>query len=96
MALRDAAQLSRDRVRDGAVHAISRCSSPTSSCSSWSSQLARTRGDQLRVVAQLYRALGGGWQPEQQPGAACHAGHADHAARAAAATGAPGRPLNAR
>jgi hypothetical protein len=27
-------------------------------------ELARTRGDQLRVIAQLYRALGGGWQPE--------------------------------
>jgi multidrug efflux system outer membrane protein len=27
-------------------------------------QLARTRGDQLRAIAQLYRALGGGWQPE--------------------------------
>ena len=27
-------------------------------------QLARTRGAQLRVIAQLYRALGGGWQAE--------------------------------
>jgi multidrug efflux system outer membrane protein len=26
--------------------------------------LARTRGAQLRAVADLYRALGGGWQPE--------------------------------
>jgi multidrug efflux system outer membrane protein len=25
--------------------------------------LARTRGDQLNAVVQLYRALGGGWQP---------------------------------
>jgi multidrug efflux system outer membrane protein len=25
--------------------------------------LARTRGDQINAVAQLYRALGGGWQP---------------------------------
>ena len=24
--------------------------------------LARTRGDQLNAVVQLYRALGGGWQ----------------------------------
>jgi multidrug efflux system outer membrane protein len=31
-------------------------------------QLARTRGAQLRVVAQLYRALGGGWQAEATPG----------------------------
>jgi multidrug efflux system outer membrane protein len=28
-------------------------------------QLAQTRGDQLRAIAQLYRALGGGWQPQQ-------------------------------
>ncbi len=28
-------------------------------------QLASTRGEQLRVLAQLYRALGGGWQAEQ-------------------------------
>lgn len=27
-------------------------------------QLARTRGAQMRVIAQLYRALGGGWQAE--------------------------------
>ncbi len=27
-------------------------------------QLARTEGDQHRAVAQLYRALGGGWGPE--------------------------------
>lgn len=26
--------------------------------------LARTRGEQLNAVVQLYRALGGGWQPE--------------------------------
>ena len=26
--------------------------------------LARTRGDEMRALAQLYRALGGGWQPE--------------------------------
>jgi hypothetical protein len=34
-------------------------------------QLAETRGDQLRALSQLYRALGGGWQPEPgvtQPG----------------------------
>jgi multidrug efflux system outer membrane protein len=30
--------------------------------------LARTRGSELRALVQLYRALGGGWQPE--PGAA--------------------------
>ena len=28
-------------------------------------QLAQVRGSQLRAVTQLYRALGGGWQPEQ-------------------------------
>jgi multidrug efflux system outer membrane protein len=26
-------------------------------------ELARTRGAQLNAVVQLYRALGGGWQP---------------------------------
>jgi len=26
--------------------------------------LAQVRGSQLRAVTQLYRALGGGWQPE--------------------------------
>ena len=30
-------------------------------------QLAQTRGSELRARAQLYRALGGGWQPEPQP-----------------------------
>ena len=30
-------------------------------------QLAQTRGDQLQALAQLYRALGGGWQPEPPP-----------------------------
>jgi hypothetical protein len=30
-------------------------------------QLAPTRGNQLRAFAQLYRALGGGWQPEPPP-----------------------------
>ena len=33
-------------------------------------QLAQTRGEQLRAFAQLYRALGGGWQPEPPPQAA--------------------------
>ena len=26
--------------------------------------LATTRGSEMRALAQLYRALGGGWQPE--------------------------------
>ena len=30
-------------------------------------QLARTQGEQHRAVAQLYRALGGGWGPEETP-----------------------------
>ena len=29
-------------------------------------QLAQVRGSQLRAVAQLYRALGGGWQPNSR------------------------------
>jgi multidrug efflux system outer membrane protein len=31
-------------------------------------ELARSRGDELQAFAQLYRALGGGWQAEQVPG----------------------------
>jgi multidrug efflux system outer membrane protein len=30
-------------------------------------ELARTQGDQHRAIAQLYRALGGGWTPEATP-----------------------------
>ena len=46
---------------------ISRSSSPISSCFNWSCSSRSTRGDQLRQIAQLYRALGGGWQPEAAP-----------------------------
>jgi multidrug efflux system outer membrane protein len=37
--------------------------------------LARTRGSELRALVQLYRALGGGWQPE--PGAAAATTHSE-------------------
>jgi multidrug efflux system outer membrane protein len=41
-------------------------------------ELARTQGDQHRTIAQLYRALGGGWGPEPAPASE---GAADHRPR---------------
>jgi outer membrane protein, multidrug efflux system len=73
VALRDASQLSRDRYETG-LSTYLEVLIADQQLFERELDLAQTRGDQLRVVAQLYRALGGGWQPEQpgatpQPGA---------------------------
>jgi outer membrane protein, multidrug efflux system len=62
-ALRDAAQLSRDRYGAG-LSTYLEVLIADQQLFQLELQLARTRGDQLRSVAQLYRVLGGGWQPE--------------------------------
>jgi multidrug efflux system outer membrane protein len=71
-ALRDATQLSRSRYDTG-LSSYLEVLIADQQLFSQEIQLAQIRGSQLRAVAQLYRALGGGWQPEQmtspQPGA---------------------------
>ena len=64
VALRDAAQLSRDRYETG-LSTYLEVLIADQQLFQLELQLAQTRGEQLRVVAQLYRALGGGWQMEQ-------------------------------
>jgi multidrug efflux system outer membrane protein len=63
VALRDASQLSRDRYETG-LSTYLEVLIADQQLFQLEIELARTRGDQLRVIAQLYRALGGGWQPE--------------------------------
>ena len=64
-ALRDAADLSRLRYETG-LSSYLEVLIADQQLFQLELQLASTRGGQLRVIAQLYRALGGGWQPEQQ------------------------------
>ena len=70
-ALRDAVQLSRSRYDTG-LSSYLEVLIADQQLFAQEIQLAQARGAQLRAVAQLYRALGGGWQPEQvtapQPG----------------------------
>jgi outer membrane protein, multidrug efflux system len=80
VALRDASQLSRDRYEQG-LSTYLEVLIADQQLFQQEIDLARTRGDQLRVIAQLYRALGGGWQGE--PGAQ-------------PAPGAPGAPAPAQ
>jgi multidrug efflux system outer membrane protein len=71
VALRDASQLSRDRYETG-LSTYLEVLVADQQLFQQELDLARTRGEQLRVISQLYRALGGGWQAEpgaQQPGA---------------------------
>jgi multidrug efflux system outer membrane protein len=63
-ALRDAVQLSRSRYDTG-LSSYLEVLIADQQLFSQEIQLAQARGAQLRAVAQLYRALGGGWQPEQ-------------------------------
>jgi len=63
-ALRDAVQLSRARYDTG-LSSYLEVLIADQQLFSQEIQLAQVRGAQLRAVAQLYRALGGGWQPEQ-------------------------------
>jgi multidrug efflux system outer membrane protein len=63
-ALRDAVQLSRSRYDTG-LSSYLEVLIADQQLFAQEIQLAQARGAQLRAVAQLYRALGGGWQPEQ-------------------------------
>ena len=63
-ALRDATQLSRSRYDTG-LSSYLEVLIADQQLFQQELQLAQTRGEQLRAVAQLYRSLGGGWQPEQ-------------------------------
>ena len=63
-ALRDAVQLSRARYDTG-LSSYLEVLIADQQLFSQELQLAQVRGSQLRAVTQLYRALGGGWQPEQ-------------------------------
>jgi outer membrane protein, multidrug efflux system len=63
-ALRDATQLSRARYDTG-LSSYLEVLIADQQLFSQEIRLAQVRGSQLRAVAQLYRALGGGWQPEQ-------------------------------
>jgi multidrug efflux system outer membrane protein len=62
-ALRDASQLSRERYDIGLSSYIEILIADQQ-LFQLELELARTRGDEMRALAQLYRALGGGWQPE--------------------------------
>lgn len=64
VALRDAAELSRLRYETG-LSSYLEVLIADQQLFQLELQLARTRGDQFRALAQLYRSLGGGWQAEQ-------------------------------
>jgi multidrug efflux system outer membrane protein len=63
VALRDASELSRARYDTGLANYLEILIADQQLFQQ-ELQLAQTRGDQLRAISQLYRALGGGWQPE--------------------------------
>jgi multidrug efflux system outer membrane protein len=63
-ALRDASKLSRLRYDTGLSNYLEILIADQQLFSQ-ELELARTRGAELRALVQLYRALGGGWQPEQ-------------------------------
>jgi outer membrane protein, multidrug efflux system len=65
VALQDASKLSRSRYDTGLSNYLEILIADQSLFSS-ELQLAHTRGEELRAVARLYRALGGGWNPEQE------------------------------
>jgi multidrug efflux system outer membrane protein len=64
VALRDASELSRSRYDAGLANYLEILIADQSLFSG-ELDLAHTRGEELRAVAQLYRALGGGWNPEE-------------------------------
>lgn len=65
-ALRDATGLARSRY-DAGLSSYLEVLIADQSLFSQELQLAQVQGSQLRAVTQLYRALGGGWQPETAP-----------------------------
>src|SRR5262249_15214941 len=66
-ALADAAKLSRSRY-DAGLATYLEVLIADQQLFQLQLQLAKTRGDELQAFAQLYRALGGGWQSETAPG----------------------------
>jgi multidrug efflux system outer membrane protein len=62
-ALRDASKLSRDRYDSGLANYLEILIADQQ-LFALELELSRTRGAELVAVVQLYRALGGGWQPE--------------------------------
>jgi outer membrane protein, multidrug efflux system len=67
-ALRDAVQLSRSRYDTG-LSSYLEVLIADQQLFQQELQLAQARGEQWRSLALLYRALGGGWQPEPPPAA---------------------------
>jgi multidrug efflux system outer membrane protein len=67
VALRDASELSRARYDIG-LSSYLEVLFADQQLFQLELELARTRGGEMRALTQLYRALGGGWQPEP-PGA---------------------------
>jgi multidrug efflux system outer membrane protein len=65
-ALQDASKLSRLRYDNG-LSSYLEILIADQSLFQRQLQLAKTQGDQHRTIAQLYRALGGGWGPEPAP-----------------------------
>ncbi len=63
VALRDASKLARSRYDTGLSNYLEILIADQSLFQQ-ELQVARTRGGELVALAQLYRALGGGWQPE--------------------------------
>ena len=63
VALRDASQLSRERYDIG-LSSYLEILIADQELFERELDLATTRGSEMRALAQLYRALGGGWQPE--------------------------------
>jgi multidrug efflux system outer membrane protein len=86
LALRDASQLSRSRYDVGLASYLEVLIADQN-LFQLELDLARARGDQMRALAQLYRALGGGWQPEPST--------APPPAAPPPTAQAPGRPQNA-
>jgi len=69
VALQDASKLSRDRYDTGLANYLEILIADQQLFDQQLT-LARTRGDELRALVQLYRALGGGWQPPEPTTAA--------------------------
>ncbi len=65
-ALRDAAKLARSRYDTGLANYLEILTADQQLFDQ-ELLLAQTRGSELVAFVQLYRALGGGWQPEPQP-----------------------------
>ena len=64
LALRDATKLSRERYDSGLANYLEILIADQQ-LFQLELELARTRGDEMRALSQLYRALGGGWRAEE-------------------------------